>query len=110
MCSDSVARGKLSLLESLSDLSQTSCACTLFSLASAHVILKYLNQTKIKGGCQWGSKVVPHDSKSDLPLATLSEHMHKKAEVNQIKFERMVLIRNKCCRIYLEQRIASSCW
>ena len=27
-----------------------------------------LNQTKIKGCCQSGRKVVPHDSKSDLPL------------------------------------------
>ena len=27
-----------------------------------------INQTKIKGGCQSGRKVVLHDSKSDLPL------------------------------------------
>ena len=27
-----------------------------------------MNQTKIKGGCQSGSKVIPHDSKSDLPV------------------------------------------
>ena len=27
-----------------------------------------INWTKIKGGCQSGRKVVPHDSKSDLPL------------------------------------------
>ena len=27
-----------------------------------------MNQTKIKGGCQSGRKVVPHNSKSDLPL------------------------------------------
>ena len=27
-----------------------------------------MNPTKIKGGCQLGRKVVPHDSKSDLPL------------------------------------------
>ena len=26
------------------------------------------NQTKVMGGCQSGRKVVPHDSKSDLPL------------------------------------------
>ena len=37
-------------------------------MASADVILKYVNQTKIKGSCQSGRKVVPHDSKSDLPL------------------------------------------
>ena len=27
-----------------------------------------INQTKIKGGCQLGRKVVTHNSKSDLPL------------------------------------------
>ena len=27
-----------------------------------------INQTKIKGGCQSGRKVVTYDSKSDLPL------------------------------------------
>ena len=27
-----------------------------------------INRTKIKGGCQSGSKVVSHDSKSDLPV------------------------------------------
>ena len=27
-----------------------------------------MNRIKIKGGCQSGRKVVPHDSKSDLPL------------------------------------------
>ena len=47
----------------ISDLSQNSCAC-----ASAHF---EVNQTKIKGGCQSGKKVVPHDSKSDLPLHIL---------------------------------------
>ena len=36
------------------------------------ILLKYMhkkfeiNQTKIKGGCQSGGKVVPHDSKSEL--------------------------------------------
>ena len=28
-----------------------------------------VNWTKIKGGCTSGRKVVPHNSKSDLPLA-----------------------------------------
>ena len=27
-----------------------------------------INRTMVKGGCQSGRKVVPHDSKSDLPL------------------------------------------
>ena len=30
-----------------------------------------IDRAKIKGGCQSGRKVVPHDSKSDLPLAVL---------------------------------------
>ena len=30
-----------------------------------------MNQTKIKGSCQSGRKVVTHDSKSDLPLCAL---------------------------------------
>ena len=30
-----------------------------------------VNQTKIKGGCQSGRKVVPQDSKSDLPLVPI---------------------------------------
>ena len=34
------------------------------SMAKAHEV----NQTKIKGGCQSGRKVVTHDSKSYLPL------------------------------------------
>ena len=30
-----------------------------------------VNQTNIKGGCESGRKVVPHDSKSDLPLVSI---------------------------------------
>ena len=46
-----------------------------------------INRTNIKGGCQLGSKVVPQDSKSDLPLVgakfievfvyTISHHIMK---------------------------------
>ena len=32
-----------------------------------------MNQTKIKGGCQSERNVVPHDSKSDLPLGDYME-------------------------------------
>ena len=32
-----------------------------------------VNQTKIKGGCQSRRKVVPRDSKSDLPLTSSSK-------------------------------------
>ena len=38
------------------------------SMASAQSCDFEVNQTKIKGGHQSGRKVVPHDSKSDLPL------------------------------------------
>ena len=34
-----------------------------------HMLKKFeINRTKIKGSCQSGRKVVPQDSKSDLPL------------------------------------------
>ena len=46
----------------MSNLCQTSCACAL-KICDFEV-----NQTKIKGGCQSGRKLAPHDSKSDLPL------------------------------------------
>ena len=42
--------------------------CSNNSMASANVILKYVNQTKIKAGCQSERKVVPNDSKRVLPL------------------------------------------
>ena len=35
-----------------------------------------INRIKIKGGCQSGRKVVPHDSKSDLPLSGIHEEKH----------------------------------
>ena len=46
-----------------------------------------INRAKIKGGCQSGSKVVTHNSKSDLPLAILLEHMHTKFEINRTKIK-----------------------
>ena len=36
-----------------------------------------VNQTKIKGGCQSGRKVVTHDSKSDLPLVYSAPGLNK---------------------------------
>ena len=40
------------------------------SLTIEHMQKKFeINQTKIKGGCQSGKKVVTHNSKSDWPLA-----------------------------------------
>ena len=41
-------------------------------ITRAHMNKKFeINQTKIKGGCQLGSKMVCHDSKSDLPLVDI---------------------------------------
>ena len=34
-----------------------------------------INRTKINDGCQSGRKVVPHDTKSDLPLAQLTHSL-----------------------------------
>ena len=34
-----------------------------------------INQTKIKGGCQSGRKIVTHNSKSDLPLVRSYQKM-----------------------------------
>ena len=45
------------------------------------------NRSKIKAGCQSGKKVVTHNSKSDLPLAILLEHMHTKFEINRTKIK-----------------------
>ena len=36
-----------------------------------------INQTKIKGGCQLGRKVVNHNSKSDLPLKQFTTRIKK---------------------------------
>ena len=43
-------------------------------MSTSHTIRAYAqevldeNRKKIKGGCQSGSKVVPHNSNSDFPL------------------------------------------
>ena len=37
-----------------------------------------VNQTKNEGGCQSGRKLVPHDSKSDLPLVRFSTISYEK--------------------------------
>ena len=59
----------------MSDLSQTSYACAPGGDFD-------VNQTKIKGGCQLERKVVPHDSKSDLPLAKQLRTPRKIMQVN----------------------------
>ena len=43
-----------------------------------------INRTKIKGGCQSGKKVVPHDSRSDLPLVVNSYlQFHRQAVLDE---------------------------
>ena len=44
------------------------------------------NQSKIKGGCQSGRKVVNHNSKSDLPLAL--EPCFKKCSLRRVTLSR----------------------
>ena len=46
-----------------------------------------MNRTKIKGGCKSERKVVAQDSKSNLPLTILLEHIHKKFEMNRTKIK-----------------------
>ena len=41
----------------------------------AHVQKFEINQTKIKGGCESGRKVVTHNPKSDLPLGTSKKYI-----------------------------------
>ena len=41
-----------------------------------------INETNIKGGCQSGRKVVPHDSKSDLPL--VGELVYKNVDLSSL--------------------------
>ena len=43
-----------------------------------------MNWTKIKGGCQWGRKVVTHNSKSDLPLRETKAHCADTTRRNRI--------------------------
>ena len=42
-----------------------------------------IHRTKIKGGCQSGRKVVPQDSKSDLPLAGHEKMSLKKYTIHK---------------------------
>ena len=45
-----------------------------------------INRTKIKGGCQLGRKVVPHDSKNDLIL--VEQRYPKSIIMQQQKFDK----------------------
>ena len=52
-------------------------------MSTSHTIIHMhkkfeINQTKIKGGCQSGTKVVIHDSKSDLPLVSTRDGLDVK--------------------------------
>ena len=50
-----------------------------------HMHTKFENRTKIKGGCHLGRKVVPHDSKSDLPLVFLKKSGKNSQILSDIK-------------------------
>ena len=64
-----------------SRLKATLNLCLIYLKLLVHVLQQYcqcscdfeVNQTKIKGGCQSGRKVVTHTSKSDLPLVYITE-------------------------------------
>ena len=47
-----------------------------------------INRTKIKGGCQSGRKVVPHDSKNYLPLVGLQKIPFSYLDCRDSKMER----------------------
>ena len=47
-----------------------------------------INRTKIKGDCQSERKVVPHDSKSDLPLVGLQKIPFSYLDCRDSKMER----------------------
>ena len=51
-----------------------------------------INWTKIKGGCQSGRKVVPHNSKSDLPLVDTLKLTINSSFTMQSIFLRAILI------------------
>ena len=53
-----------------------------------------INPSKIKGGCQSGTKVVTHDSKSDLPLGphkSFAVHILLTWKNLQIKVEKLLV-------------------
>ena len=63
-------------------------------MASVHVILKYVNHTNIKGGCQPGRKVVPHVFKSDLPLVVFFEKGEHSSYKQKSDYVRHLLYRD----------------
>ena len=66
----------------------------LWAILLEHMHKKFdINQAKIKGGCQLGRKVVPHNSKSDLPLT-----IHNSLSDNNGKdrYNENIRIHSKC--------------
>ena len=65
-----------------------------------------INQTKIKGACQSGIKVVVHNSKSDLPLAADAECSaigRKAPKVVDFQRKNQEPVDDKCSAIYLDK-------
>ena len=54
-----------------------------------------INQTKIKGGCQSGRKVVTHNSKSDLPLMSSKPSETSESSDLDASFDKVSLEENK---------------
>ena len=79
-------------------LTATLNLCPINLKLLVHVLLLYgycscdfeINQKKIKGGCQSGRKVVPHDFKSDSPLV-----LHTKCNMIQDIHEKFVYVWNE---------------
>ena len=81
-----MTRGKFLLIVGYhfcSGLTATLNLCSIYLKLFVHVLKQYgqcscnfeINQTKIKGGCQSGRKMVPHDSKSNLSLTLLKQNV-----------------------------------
>ena len=81
-------------------------------MSNSHTIREFeISQTKIKGGCQSGRKVVPHDSKSDFPssiqeglvlgvvlihfLMTFVDKVFLKVILGPYKTQKMMLLKSK---------------
>ena len=67
-----------------------------------------VNWTKIKGGSQSGRKVVPHDSKSDLPLHIPLDRFLKKCLMydQQLKLAQS---RYAHCTVYGPKKFGETC-
>ena len=59
-----------------------------------------INQTKIKGCCQSGRKVVTHTSKSDLPLKAYQDMNTPLGQINNIVKKTLAFLKKKTTTIF----------